>query len=276
VALSEDELLMAKLFQYRFSGGGELQGHSFGNLFLTALANVTGDFLEAIRLTSEVLAIKGRILPSTMADVHLVGELENGIALYGESLIGRSPGKIRHISILPEECIPLPEALEAIASADIITMGPGSLYTSLLPNLLVRAFLKLFAGLLPSRFTLNIMTQRETAGFTASDHLCAIREHCDIPFSYFMQQHPYSEEQRASYRREVTDQTKIDIDAIGKYGVQVMFKDLLAEGDKVRHDPVKLAATIFELQCPPNERIRSQPCSPCLRVITMNSLNVLI
>jgi uncharacterized cofD-like protein len=251
VALSEDELLMAQLFQYRFSGGGELQGHSFGNLFLTALANVTGDFLEAIRLTSEVLAIKGRILPSTMADVHLVGELENGIALYGESLIGRSPGRIHHISILPEECIPLPETLEAIAKADIISMGPGSLYTSLLPNLLVKGIpeairqssaLKVYIG--------NIMTQKgETVGFTASDHLRAIREHCgDDLFSYFLCNNtPISQEQRASYRREAADQTKIDFEAMGEYGVQVMVKDLLAEGDKVRHDPLKLAAAIFEL-----------------------------
>lgn len=251
VALSEDELLMAKLFQYRFSGGGELQGHSFGNLFLTALANVTGDFLEAIRLTSEVLAIKGRILPSTMADVHLVGELENGIALYGESLIGRSPGRIRHISILPEECIPLPEALEAIDKADIITMGPGSLYTSLLPNLLVRGIpeairqsgaLKVYIG--------NIMTQKgETVGFTASDHLRAVREHCgDDLFSYFLCNNtPISAEQQASYRKEAADQTKIDVEALGDYSVQVMFKDLLAEGDKVRHDSMKLAVAIFEL-----------------------------
>ena len=137
VALSEDERLMSRLFQYRFERGGELHGHSFGNLFLTALTSVTGDFLEAIRLSSEVLAIKGRILPSTMSDVHLVGELENGASLFGESLIGRSPVRIRKIAIFPEACDPLPETLEAIAKADVITLGPGSLYTSLLPNLLV-------------------------------------------------------------------------------------------------------------------------------------------
>ena len=108
VALSEDERLMSRLFQYRFERGGELQGHSFGNLFLTALTSVTGDFLEAIRLSSEVLAIKGRILPSTMSDVHLVGELENGASLFGESLISRSPVRIRKIAVFPEACDPLP------------------------------------------------------------------------------------------------------------------------------------------------------------------------
>ena len=135
--------------------------------------------------------------------------------------------------------------------ADIITMGPGSLYTSLLPNLLVKGIpdairqstaLKVYIG--------NIMTQKgETVGFTASDHLRAIREHCgDDLFSYFLcNNRLISEEQRASYRREAADQTKIDVDAIGEYGVQVMFKDLLAEGDKVRHDSMKLAAAIFEL-----------------------------
>ena len=258
VALSEDELLMARLFQYRFSGGGELQGHSFGNLFLTALANVTGDFLEAIRLTSEVLAIKGRILPSTMADVHLVGELENGISLYGESLIGRSPWKIRSISILPEECQPLPETLDAIAKANIITLGPGSLFTSLLPNLLVKGIpeairqstaLKVYIG--------NIMTQKgETVGFAASDHLRAIRAHCgDDLFNFFLCNSTLiSDEQRANYQKEDAEQIKIDLDNLGKFGVQVMFKDLLADGDKVRHDPLKLATSIFELTLSENQR----------------------
>ena len=129
---------MSKLLQYRFSGEGDLRGHSFGNLFLTALTGVTGDFLEAIRLCSEVLAIKGRILPSTMADVRLVAELENGAAVLGESLIGRVPERIQRISFFPEASEPLPETLEAIDDADIITLGPGSLFTSLLPNLLVK------------------------------------------------------------------------------------------------------------------------------------------
>lgn len=252
VALSEDERLMSKLFQYRFEGSGELQGHSFGNLFLTALTSVTGDFLEAIRLSSEVLAIKGRILPSTMADVHLVGELENGASLFGESLIGRSPVRVRKIGVFPESCDPLPETLDAIAIADVITLGPGSLYTSLLPNLLVNGIpeairqsqaVKIYIG--------NIMTQPgETFGFSAADHLRAIIEHCaDFPFDYFLSNlTPISAWQKEKYLAENAVQISIDIEEIAELGAKVVFKDLLAaDHDKVRHDPTKLSQAVFEL-----------------------------
>ena len=252
VALSEDERLMSRLFQYRFERGGELQGHSFGNLFLTALTSVTGDFLEAIRLSSEVLAIKGRILPSTMSDVHLVGELENGASLFGESLIGRSPVRIRKIAVFPEGCDPLPETLEAIAKADVITLGPGSLYTSLLPNLLVNGIpeairrssaVKIYIG--------NIMTQPgETFGFSATDHLRAVIEHCaDFPFDYFLGNlTPISALQKEKYLAEHAVQIDIDIEEIARLGALVVLKDLLAaDHDKVRHDPLKLSQAIFDL-----------------------------
>jgi len=251
VALSEDELLMSKLFQHRFAGEGDLHGHSFGNLFLTALTHVTGDFLEAIRLSSEVLAIKGRILPSTMRDVHLVGELENGAALLGESLIGQSPLRIQRISIFPGSCDPLPETLEAIARSDIITLGPGSLYTSLLPNLLVKGIpeairespaCKVYIG--------NIMTQRgETLGFSASDHLRAIGQHGgDLLFDYILLNlTPISETQKKNYLEENAAQIENDLDRMNLYRVKVVFRDLLADGEKVRHDPRKLAHAIFDV-----------------------------
>jgi uncharacterized cofD-like protein len=251
VALSEDEFLMSKLFQYRFGSGRELRGHSFGNLFLTALANVTGDFLEAIRLSSEVLAIRGKILPSTMADVHLVGELENGVSLLGESLIGRSPTRIRRISIFPNTCDPLPETLEAIKNADILTLGPGSLYTSLLPNLLVNGIpramsespaLKLYVG--------NIMTQRgETLGFSASDHLRGIQEHCgDLRFDYALWNlTPISSSQQKNYLEQSATQIENDVENMKPYVGRVVLKDLLADGEKVRHDPVKLSQAVLEI-----------------------------
>jgi len=251
VALSEDELLMSRLFQYRFGSEGELRGHSFGNLFLTALASVTGDFLEAIRLSSEVLAIRGKILPSTMADVHLVGELENGVTLLGESLIGRSPTRVRKISIFPNTCDPLPDTLEAIRNADIVTLGPGSLYTSLLPNLLVNGIpqamnespaLKVYVG--------NIMTQRgETLGFTASDHLRGVREHCsDLQFDYALWNlTPISSSQRRSYLEEGATQIENDVENMKSYTGKVVLKDLLADGEKVRHDPLKLSQAILEI-----------------------------
>ncbi len=137
IALSEDSTLLARLFRYRFRGDGDLGGHSFGNLFLAALTEVTGDFVEAVRLSSEVLASKGHIYPATINDVRLVADLEDGQAVRGETQITASASPIKRLRLEPEQCLPLPEALAAIRCADVITIGPGSLYTSILPNLLV-------------------------------------------------------------------------------------------------------------------------------------------
>ena len=135
IALSEDSTLLSRLFRHRFRGSGDLGGHSFGNLFLAALAEVTGDFVEAVRLSSEVLASKGHIYPATTTDVRLVAELEDGRVVHGETRITGSKSLIRRLRLEPEHCLPLPGALAAIRAADLITMGPGSLYTSILPNL---------------------------------------------------------------------------------------------------------------------------------------------
>src|ERR1700681_2336022 len=136
VALSQDEALLGRLFQYRFDAGRGLRGHSFGNLFLTALSNVTGDFTRAVRVSSEVLAIRGRIFSSTNQLVTLEAVLKNGKVISGESRIGRSDS-IRRVRLAPRKVKPLPEALEAIGAADVILLGPGSLFTSIVPNLLV-------------------------------------------------------------------------------------------------------------------------------------------
>src|SRR5437868_3306352 len=136
-ALSEDTDLLSQLFRYRFASGRGLKGHSFGNLFLTAMHQITGDFAHAVKLSSEILAIRGRIFPSTSANVVLEAELEDGTVIRGESRISKSSRPIRTIRLDPGNCHPLPETLEAIRDADVITLGPGSLYTSLIPNLLV-------------------------------------------------------------------------------------------------------------------------------------------
>src|SRR5712691_2439020 len=137
VALSEDEALLSRLFQYRFQNGHGLKGHSFGNLFLTALTRITGDFREAIRVSSEVLRIAGSIYPATATNIVLEAVLENGRRVTGETRITKSRSPISRIRLRPDKCLPLPDTLQAIAGADLITLGPGSLYTRILPTLLV-------------------------------------------------------------------------------------------------------------------------------------------
>ncbi len=179
VALSKDEHLLGKLFQYRFPAGRGLAGHSFGNLFLTALTNVTGDFPEAVRVSSQVLAIRGRIFPSTAQNVTLVAELEDGTVVHGETNISRSRKPIRKIRLVPRRVRALPEVLEAIRSADLILVGPGSLYTSIIPNLLID---KVVQAIKRSRATCvyiaNLMTQPgETQNYSVADHVRAIYDH---------------------------------------------------------------------------------------------------
>src|SRR5450755_544323 len=179
VALSEDEGLLSKLFQYRFSGGKGLKGHSFGNLFLTALTNLTGDFAQAVKVSSEVLASLGRIYPATEANVILEAELENGRMVTGESKISKSRSRIKCIRLKPRGCKPLPETLEAIQRADLITFGPGSLFTSLIPNVLVQGIPEAIrrSRALKAYFV-NLMWQPgETIGFRASDHVAALNRH---------------------------------------------------------------------------------------------------
>jgi len=173
VALSEDSSLLSRLFRHRFRGDGELGGHSFGNLFLAALTEVTGDFTEAIRLSSEVLASKGHIYPATISDVRLVAELEDGSIVRGETQISASRTPIKNLHLEPERCLPLPQALKALRSADVITVGPGSLYTSILPNLLVSQVARVIGESHATKiYICNLMTQPgETDGYTARQHL---------------------------------------------------------------------------------------------------------
>src|ERR1700729_796026 len=179
VALSKDEHLLGKLFQYRFPAGRGLAGHSFGNLFLTALSNVTGDFPRAVRVSSQVLAIRGRIFPSPAQNVTLEAELEAGTIVRGETNISRSRKRIRRVHLVPRRARPLPEGLEAIREADLVLVGPGSLYHSLIPNLLVE---QVSETIVHSRavcvYIANLMTQPgETQHYSVADHVRAIYEH---------------------------------------------------------------------------------------------------
>src|SRR5580658_858705 len=184
VALSKDEALLGRLFQYRFHAGRGLIGHNFGNLFLAALTHVTGDFAEAIRVSSKVLAIRGRIFPSTLSNVHLVGRLANGRTVRGETNITASRTPIEKVSLSPRRVTPFPAVIDAIREADLILLGPGSLYTSILPNLLIPEISAAIArSEAPRVYIANLMTQPgETAAYSLADHLRAIRKHTPHTF----------------------------------------------------------------------------------------------
>src|SRR5207253_680876 len=177
VALSEDSHLLSQLFRHRFRGDGALGGHSFGNLFLAALTEITGDFAEAVKLSSEILASKGHIFPATIADVRLAAELDDGSIVRGETKISQLKGKMKRLFLDPETCRPMSEALAAIHEANVITIGPGSLFTSLLPPILVEGVSDAIAESQAVKiFICNLMTQPgETDGFTARRHLELVR-----------------------------------------------------------------------------------------------------
>src|SRR6201988_1080963 len=179
VALSQDEALLGRLFQYRFHAGHGLVGHNFGNLFLAALTHVTGDFAEAVRVSSKVLAIRGRIFPSTVSNVHLVAILANGKRIKGETNISRSTAPIRRLELAPRRVRPLSAAVEAIQQADLILMGPGSLYTSVIPHLLIPEIAQaVVRSRAPRVYVANLMTQPgETTHYTLSQHVGAIENH---------------------------------------------------------------------------------------------------
>lgn len=255
IALSEDSTLLSRLFRHRFRGSGELGGHSFGNLFLAALTEVTGDFTEAVRLSSEVLASKGRIYPATISDVRLVAELADGSVVRGETQISASRTPITRLRLEPEQCLPLPEALRAIRAADLITIGPGSLYTSILPNLLVARVAKAIGESHATKvFICNLMTQPgETDDYSARQHLETIRNYApEINFdSVVLNNRRITEEQARRYALEGARQIGIDEDSLDSIGsvldhsTRIIRTNLLEEGEKVRHDSTLLAQVVM-------------------------------
>lgn len=251
VALSEDEGLLSKLFQYRFSEGRGLKGHSFGNLFLTALTNLTGDFAQAVKVSSEVLVSLGRIYPATEANVVLAAELENGRIVTGETKISKSRSRVKWIRLRPRVCKPMPETLEAIEQADLITFGPGSLFTSVIPNVLVQGIPEALRHSHALRaYFVNLMWQPgETMGFRASDHVAAIHRHAGLKLldAVVVNTRSISARQRRKYAAEEAQSVLNDVDRLAEMGLQVVPADLLGEGDIVRHDPRAAAAIAVEL-----------------------------
>ncbi|MGQ9915893.1 MAG: gluconeogenesis factor YvcK family protein [Bryobacteraceae bacterium] len=251
VALSEDETLLARLFQYRFSSGRGLKGHSFGNLFLTALTQITGDFARAVELSSAVLAIAGRIFPSTRQNVSLRARLADGRIVDGETRISRSGAPIARIELVPRAVRPSPGILDAIAGADLIILGPGSLFTSIIPNLLVRGVSRAILRSPAWKVCiLNLMSQPgETTGLTAADHVEAIHRHARAHFLQFALANtsPIDRPALARYVRARAQQVVLDVPRLESLGLNVIGLPLLARGEKIRHDPDRLAAAVIDL-----------------------------
>jgi uncharacterized cofD-like protein len=250
VALSQDEALLGRLFQYRFHAGRGLRGHSFGNLFLTALSHVTGDFAEAVRVSGEVLAIRGRIFPTTLENVSLEAAMTDGKIVLGETRIAKSGKKIRKLSLRPRRVRPLPEVLEAIRRADLILIGPGSLYTSILPNLLVSGVAEAIEKSSATRvFIANLMTQPgETEGFSLAEHVRVIYGHTRTRMIDWVvaSNQNISPEVARRYRRRGAEQVRVDLPDLQRIGVRCLLDNLLEEHGVVRHNSARLSQLLIE------------------------------
>jgi uncharacterized cofD-like protein len=251
VALSEDEHLISRLFRHRFTTGEGLEGHSFGNLFVAALVEITGDFAQAIKLSSQVLATRGHIYPATNANVSLAARMDDGSLVRGETDITASRQRIVELMLDPADAEPLPETLEAIESADLITVGPGSLFTSLITNLLVKGVSEALASSKAVRvFVCNLMTQaNESLNLTASQHIERIYEHAHRPiFDYaLVNTAPVSRVLLDRYAGEGASPIVADIEAIEALGVRCIAGDFAAEGDVVRHAADRVADAVLRL-----------------------------
>lgn len=250
-ALADDEDLVTKLFQYRFKSGEGLEGHSFGNLFLTALCAITGDMVRAVKESSNVLSIRGRVLPSTLDDMKLVAEMEDGRIVHGESNIPEAHGKIKRLFTDPKKCRALEEVILAIKNADLIILGPGSLYTSVIPNLLIEEISKeVVAADAKKIYVCNIMTQPgETDGYSVSDHIQALMRHANsrkvidaVLVNDFIPANLADK-----YRMAHSYPVKIDGENIKKLGVKIFPKKLIEDSKEglVRHSSHRVARAIY-------------------------------
>ena len=288
VALSEHDNLLTRLFDYRFPGQGPLGGHSLGNLLLTALTDLTGRFVEAITCSGDLLGMKGRILPSTMADVRLVAELDDGTLVRGQHKITKGVRAVRKVRLEPPDCLPLKAALEAIHQADLIVIGPGSLFTSVIPNLLVGGISEaIIRSPAKKIYVCNIMTEPgETNGYGAEDHVRHLLAHCPalmldcVLLNIQSVSGAVCHKCRASGARQVRItgangvQTEAGIGSLawdrGRLTMSVLCRDLLDEQDTTRHQPSKLSSAVFEAWellsqgvdthrlCPPNQALAKE------------------
>ncbi|MCL6433036.1 MAG: YvcK family protein [Leptolyngbyaceae cyanobacterium HOT.MB2.61] len=251
-ALADEERLVTELFQYRFRAGDGLVGHSFGNLFLTAMSEVTGDLEQAIAASSQVLAVRGQVLPATLTDVRLWAELADGRRIEGESSITEAKGRIVRIGCTPANPPALPKAVKAIKEADFIIIGPGSLYTSIIPNLLVPEITEAIAQRdVPRIYVCNIMTQEgETEGYSVGDHIRAIDKACGKKLfeAVLVQKKVPSARALIRYAQENSNPVPLDRDVLTRLGRRAILANVMHEDEQtglIRHDPIALARVLL-------------------------------
>ncbi len=253
VALADAEKLMTDLFQHRFkNASGSLSGHSMGNLLIAALVEQSGgDFEQALEVASEVLAIRGRVMPSTLTPVRLRALMENGVEICGETKIVESNMRIRRIFLDPEDPVPHAQAVEAIRNADLICIGPGSVYTSVIPNLLVPGIAQAIKHSDATKaFVCNVMTQPgESDGFTAAEHLVAIQANVDERVCDYVLMNTGVPSAAAieKYRESGQFLVEPDADRIRAMGLKVVPGNYMSESDYVRHDPLRVASRLIDL-----------------------------
>ncbi len=250
-ALADDEDLVNKLFKYRFKNGEGLEGHSFGNLFLTALYDITGDMVSAVRASSRVLSIRGRVLPATLDDMKLVAEMEDGRIIHGESTIPEAHGKIKRLFTEPANCKALPDVIQAIREAELIILGPGSLYTSVIPNLLVKEIAEeIIKSKAKKIYVCNIMTQPgETDNYTVSDHLKALIQHAGsnkIVDAVLVNDY-LPEKLAGKYQEAGSYPVKLDAPEVKKLGIKIFAKKLIQDSKEglVRHSSTRVARAVY-------------------------------
>lgn len=252
-ALADDEDLVTKLFQYRFKIGEGLKGHSFGNLFLTALCSITGDMVRAVKESSNVLSIRGRVLPSTLDNMKLVAEMEDGRIIHGESSIPEAGGKIKRLFTEPAECSALPEVIAAIKDADLIIMGPGSLYTSVIPNLLIKEISEAVANAKAKKiYVCNIMTQKgETDNYSVASHINALIKHAGHKeiIDAVLVNSTLPDEISPKYAESGSYPVVLDNENINPIGVKIVSGNLLEEEESknglIRHSNYRVARAIY-------------------------------
>jgi conserved hypothetical protein, cofD-related len=249
-ALADAEPLVTSLFQYRFSDGSGLAGHSFGNLFIVAMSGVVGNFEDAIRQTSRVLAVRGQIIPSTLANVTLCAKTEDAQTIQGESLIGshngnEAHGRIKEVYLLPHNPPAHPEAVRAILEADLVVLGPGSLYTSVIPNLLVEGIRRsIMASSAPKVYVCNVATQHgETDGFSVADHLDAIEQQ----FGKGVISYVLANSNLPASIPKAPHSEAVRLDAHVNNGIRLVTADVISEENRYHHDSVKLAQAVMRI-----------------------------